>query len=104
MNSEYLVSVLMTAYNREKYNEEAIESVLTSSYNNWELIIVDDCSKDSTVDIAEKYARLDKRVHVYKNERNLGQFGNRNKAASYAKGVYLKYVDSDDIIYPLSLI
>ena len=97
-----LVSVLMTAYNRELYIAEAIESVLASSYGHFELIIVDDGSTDTTAEIAHSYEH-DLRVKVYVNEKNLGQFPNRNKAASYAKGKYIKYVDSDDIIYSHSL-
>ncbi len=93
----------MTVYNREKYIAEAIESVLASSYTNFELIIVDDCSKDKSVEIARKYEKQDKRIKVYVNEKNIGQFENRNKAADYAKGKYIKYLDSDDIIYPHGL-
>ena len=92
------VSVLMTAYNRELYISEAIESVLTSTFINFELIIVDDCSQDRTIEIARKYETLDSRVKVYANEKNLGDYPNRNKAASYAIGKYLKYLDSDDIM------
>lgn len=95
-----LVSVLMTAYNREKYIAEAIESVLKSTYSHFELIVVDDCSTDNTVSIAKKYEHQDGRVSVYTNEQNLKQFGNRNKAALYAKGELLKYFDSDDVMYP----
>lgn len=98
-----LVSVLMTVYNREKYIAEAIESVINSSYQNWELIIVDDQSKDRSVEIARSYKAKDNRIRVYINEVNLGDYPNRNKAASYAKGKYLKYLDSDDIIYPHGL-
>lgn len=98
-----LVSVLMTAYNREKYIAEAIESVLASTYENFELIIVDDESKDATVSIAKKYEEQDRRVKIYVNEENLGDYPNRNKAASYANGKYLKYVDADDLIYPHGL-
>lgn len=94
-----LVSVLMTAYNRQDYIGDAIESVLSSSYENWELIIVDDCSNDDTYLIAKEYAAKDHRIEVYKNDRNLGDYPNRNKAAAYAKGKYLKYLDSDDLIY-----
>ena len=79
-----LVSLLMTAFNREKYIAEAIESVLASTYTNFELIVVDDCSKDATVEIARKYEKQDERIKVYINEINLGQFPNRNKAAEYA--------------------
>lgn len=94
-----LVSVLMTAYNREKYIAEAIESVLASTYQNFELIIVDDCSRDGTVDIARKYEQQDSRVTVYVNEINLGQFPNRNKASEYAAGKYIYYCDSDDTLF-----
>ena len=98
-----LVSVLMTAYNREQYIREAIESVLSSTYTNFELIIVDDCSSDNTLLIAREYANRDSRLSVYSNPKNLGDYNNRNKAAGYVKGKYIKFVDSDDIIYPHSL-
>lgn len=97
-----LVSVLMTAYNREKYIAAAIESVLSSTYTNFELIIVDDGSKDKTVEIAKGYT-TDARVQLYQNEKNLGDYPNRNKAASYATGTYLKYLDSDDVMYSYTL-
>jgi glycosyltransferase involved in cell wall biosynthesis len=86
----------MTAYNREKYIGEAIESVLNSTYQNFELIIVDDCSSDNTVEIIKSYAEKDTRIKVYFNEKNLGDYPNRNKAAGYARGKYIKYCDSDD--------
>jgi len=91
----------MTSYNREKYIGEAIQSVLVSTYENFELIIVDDCSSDRTVEIAKSFAEKDGRVKLYVNERNLGQFENRNLAARYANGLYLKYLDSDDLSYPI---
>ena len=103
MTNQPLVSVLMTVYNRQKYIVEAIESVLASSYQNLELIIVDDQSKDRSVEIARCYEVKDKRVKVYINEQNLGDYLNRNKAASFAEGKYLKYVDADDMIYPYGL-
>jgi glycosyltransferase involved in cell wall biosynthesis len=93
----------MTSYNREKYIAEAIGSVLASTYRNFELIIVDDCSTDSTVAIAKTFSEKDERIKLYINEQNLGQFANRNLAARYANGVYLKYLDSDDLIYPSGL-
>ena len=97
------VSVLMVAYNREEFIAEAIESVLASTYQNWELIIVDDGSKDDTVLIAQSYAEKDTRIKVYVNEKNLGDYPNRNKAASLATGKYLKFLDSDDSIHPDAL-
>jgi glycosyltransferase involved in cell wall biosynthesis len=97
------VSVITTAYNREKYLAEAIESVLASTYTNFELIICDDCSTDKTLEIAKGYAARDHRIKVFANKHNLGDYKNRNKAASYASGEYLKYLDSDDLIYKYSL-
>ncbi len=97
-----LVSVLMTAYNREKYIAEAIESVLASSFTDFELIIVDDGSKDRTVEIAQRYSS-DARVRLHVNAKNLGDYPNRNRAAELASGRYLKYVDADDLIYPHGL-
>ena len=97
--NEPLVSVLMTAYNREKYLAEAIESVLSSEYKNIELIIVDDCSKDNTPAIMRFFASSDSRISIYFNEQNLGDYPNRNNAASFAKGEYLMFVDSDDKIF-----
>ena len=90
------VSVLMTAFNRENFIAEAIESVLTSSYTNFELVIVDDCSTDKTFEIIQYFAIKDKRIRYYQNEKNLGDYPNRNRAASYAKGYYITYLDSDD--------
>jgi len=98
-----IVSVLMTAYNREQFIAEAIESVLASTYINFELIIVDDCSTDQTVAIAKQYESKDARIKVYVNATNLGDYPNRNRAASYAIGKYLKYLDSDDTMSALCL-
>ena len=103
MTEQPLVSVLMTTYNREQYLPEAIESVLASCYKNFELIIVDDNSNDGTLNIAKAYETKDKRIKVYVNENHLGDYANRNQAASYAGGKYLKFVDSDDYIYPEGL-
>lgn len=93
-----IVSVLMTAYNREKYIAEAIESVLASTLTDFELIIVDDASTDRTVEIANRFSS-DQRVQIHVNEENLGDYHNRNRAASLAQGKYLKYLDSDDLVY-----
>jgi glycosyltransferase involved in cell wall biosynthesis len=98
MIDSIFISVLMTSYNREKFIAEAIESVLASSYKNFELIIVDDCSNDTTIDIARYYASKDNRIKIFANKNNLGQFPNRNKAVSLATGAYIITVDSDDKI------
>ncbi len=95
-----LVSVLMTCYNREKFLPAAIESVLWQTFEDFELIIVDDCSTDGSVEIAREYARRDTRIRVVVNETNRGQFANRNYAMTLARGQYIKYHDSDDVMYP----
>jgi glycosyltransferase involved in cell wall biosynthesis len=93
----------MTAYNREQYIGFAIESVLASTFKDFEFIIVDDHSTDQTLSVIKQYAAKDNRIRYFVNEHNLGDYPNRNYAASLASGKYLKYVDSDDYIYPNGL-
>jgi len=97
------ISVIITSFNREDCITETIVSILKSDYQNFELIIVDDASTDKTAAIVQEYAKLDCRIKVFKNEKNLGDYPNRNKAASYATGKYIKFVDSDDSVYPHTL-
>jgi glycosyltransferase involved in cell wall biosynthesis len=94
------VSVVMTAYNREPLIAAAIESVLAQTFTDFELIVCDDASKDRTVTVAEEYARRDPRVRVVRHAENVGDYANRNRGASLARGELLKYHDSDDIMYP----
>jgi glycosyltransferase involved in cell wall biosynthesis len=98
-----MVSVLMPSFNSGQYISKAIESVLNSSFVNFELIITDDNSTDNTYQLAQKYALKDNRIKLFRNDKNHGDYGNRNKAASYATGKYIKYVDHDDYIYPNGL-
>ena len=100
MNGAPAVSVLVTAYNRERYIAAALDSVLAQTFTDFEVIVTDNQSTDRTVDIAREYERRDSRVKVFVNDRNLGQFGNRNHAATLARGRYIKYHDSDDLMYP----
>jgi len=93
-----LISVLVTVYNREKYLAECLNSILSSTFTDYEIVIVDDRSTDRSVEIAEKFVKQDVRIRLFKNEQNLGDYPNRNRAAELAKGKYLKYVDSDDLI------
>ena len=97
------VSILVTVYNREDYLSATLCSVFESTLIDWESIVVDDCSNDDSVSIAAKFAEQDSRFRVFQNEANLGDYANRNRAASLAKGKYLKYLDADDLIYPHSL-
>ena len=94
-----LVSVLLTSYNREAFIAESIESVLAQTFTDFELIVSDDGSTDGTAGIACEFARRDARVRVSVNERNLGDYPNRKRAACLARGQFLKYHDSDDVMY-----
>jgi glycosyltransferase involved in cell wall biosynthesis len=100
MTDRPLVSVVVTAYNRERFLGAAIESVVAQTFADLEIIVVDDCSTDGTRDVAHAYAAREARLRVVANERNLGDYANRNHAASFARGVFLKYHDSDDVMYP----
>lgn len=100
MNLSPLVSVLMPAYNREKYIGEAIESVLAQTYTHWELIIVDDGSTDRTAEIVKSYQAKDKRIILYQFAENKGIPYARNQCLALAKGEYLANLDSDDIALP----
>jgi glycosyltransferase involved in cell wall biosynthesis len=100
MSGTPAVSVLMTAYNREPYIAAAIESVLAQEFADFELVVVDDASGDRTVEIARQYAARDARVRVIVNERNVGDYPNRNHALTFARGRFVKYHDSDDVMYP----
>lgn len=97
------VSVVMTTFNREGLVAEAIESVLAQTLPDFELVVVDDASTDATVAIARRYEAADPRVRVIVNERNLGDYPNRNHAATLVRGELLKYHDSDDVMYPRCL-
>ena len=97
-----LVSIIMPSYNTANYIEESIQSVLNQTYTNWELIIVDDCSTDNTDEIISKFLE-DKRIHYFKNEKNLGAAVSRNKALREANGRWIIFLDSDDLWNSLKL-
>lgn len=103
-NLKPLISVLMPAYNAEKYISESIESILNQSFKNFEFIIVDDCSSDRTWKIILEYAEKDKRIVAKKNKKNLGIAGNRNKLKNFAFGKYIVWQDADDIALKSRLI
>ncbi|OFL80821.1 MULTISPECIES: glycosyltransferase family 2 protein [Fusobacterium] len=94
---EPLVSIITPLYNSEKYIEETIESVLNQAYKNWEMLIVDDCSKDNGVKIVNEYVLKDKRIKLFRNKKNLGGAETRNEAIKKAKGKYIAFLDSDDL-------
>lgn len=94
-----LVSIVMPVYNAEKYLVEAIESVISQSYENWELLVVDDGSKDTSISIIEAYARNDSRVRLYQNESGAHGPGiARNYGMEHIGGKYTYFLDADDWI------
>lgn len=92
-----LVTIVVPAYNSEKYIAQTIESVLAQNVKEWELIVVDDGSKDNTRQIVEKYMRKDSRIILLTQKANLGVSIARNKGLQLAKGVYISFLDSDDV-------
>lgn len=97
-----LVSIVMPSYNTSSYIENSIKSVLSQTYNNWELLIVDDCSKDNTDEIVAQYL-VDGRIRFFKNETNVGAALSRNRAIKEAQGKYIAFLDSDDTWRPEKL-
>ena len=100
---EGLVSIVTPAYNCGKYIGETIESVLKQSYENWEMIIVDDCSTDNTRSVVEEYTKRDKRIKYYSLDVNSGAAVARTKAMELASGEYIAFLDSDDLWMPNKL-
>lgn len=92
-----LISIITPTYNCGKFIGETIESVINQTYENWEMIIVDDCSKDNTNDIVNKYAQNDNRIKYYLLEKNSGAAIARTKAMELANGNYMAFLDSDDL-------
>lgn len=101
MYKEGLVSIIMPSYNTASFIGESIESVLSQTYENWELIIVDDFSKDNTDAIVKMYD--DKRIRYYKQKKNVGAACCRNFALSVANGEWAAFLDSDDLWDPKKL-
>lgn len=97
-----LVSVIMPSYNTGKYIRQTIESVIAQTYTNWELIIVDDCSKDETDSIVRQFL-YDNRIKYIKNKTNKGAAVSRNRALREANGKWIAFLDSDDLWKPEKL-
>lgn len=96
MGNRPFVSVVMPVYNAECYLEKSIMSVLNQTFNDFELILVNDCSKDNSAQICQKYAMSDQRVKFVDLAENVGAGRARNKGIEVATGIYLTFVDSDD--------
>ena len=98
-----LVSIITPVYQAERFIELTILSVLAQSYQNWEMILIDDCSHDKSAEIIQKFVEKDKRIKYLRLETNSGAAVARNKAIEMAQGEYLAFLDSDDLWEPLKL-
>lgn len=99
-NTAPKLSLIMSVYNGEDYLGEAIESVLNQTFTDWELIVINDCSTDSTGEILRAFAQRDDRIKVYPNEVNLRLPTSLNRALEIARGTYIARMDADDICLP----
>jgi len=97
LNTLPLISVIMPVYNIEKYLSEAIESILNQTFSDFEFLIIDDCSTDTSLAIVKKYQKKDSRIRLFKRSANVGITKNLNYLLSQAKGDYIARMDGDDI-------
>lgn len=95
MKSQPLVSILMNCYNGEEYLKEAIDSIYAQTYNNWEIIFIDNCSVDNSAEIAKSYS--DGRLKYCQTEKNIPLGAARNFGLKFVSGKYLAFLDTDDI-------
>lgn len=94
---EYTISVIIPVYNTENYLQECLDSVINQTYDNLEIIIINDGSTDNSLEVCNKYKDIDSRIRII-NQKNQGQANARNVALDTAKGEYVAFIDSDDII------
>lgn len=99
-DSNPLISVVMPAYNAERYLAEAIDSILSQTFRDFEFILVDDCSTDATPEVIDEYARRDGRISVFRNDKNLKLARTLNRGMKTARGKYIARIDADDIAFP----
>lgn len=92
-----LVSIITPTFNSEKFIAETISSVQNQTYKNWEMLIVDDCSYDATIDIIQQFMEDDHRIHLIRLNKNSGAGVARNTALQIAKGRFIAFLDSDDV-------
>lgn len=98
-----MVSIITATFNSSLYISKTIESIQKQSYEDWELIITDDCSSDNSVEIIQDIARVDNRVKVFCLKKNSGAGVARNNSIKEAKGRYIAFCDSDDLWLPNKL-
>ena len=97
------VSIITPSYNSSKFIVETIRSVLSQTYSHWEMIIVDDCSTDNSVEVIKSFVEKDSRIRLVELTENSGAAVARNKAIEEAKGQYIAFLDADDLWDPAKL-
>ena len=103
-NNESLISIIIPVFNAQKYIEETILSVIGQTYRNWELIVVDDCSKDGSVSIVQRMMVSDSRIQLIESEENFGGPAKpRNMGMQVSNGQYIAFLDNDDVWLPEKL-
>lgn len=103
MENTPIVSIIIPVYGCEAYLRETLDSVIAQTFTEWEAILINDCSPDNSLVIANEYAERDPRFRVYSHEKNQGAHIARNTALEYVRGRYISYLDSDDIWMPQKL-
>lgn len=103
MNDLGLVSIITPSFNCARFIGETIESILAQTYQNWELLITDDCSTDSSRDVIQSWCNKDSRIKLFKLSQNSGAGVARNNSIKEAKGRFIAFCDSDDRWYPKKL-
>src|SRR5271165_929178 len=98
MSSKPLVSICLPLFNGASHLENALSSVLNQTYDNFEVVVVDDGSTDSSVALVKSLCKQDKRIRLYQNPKNLGLFANYNETIRQARGYYIKPFAQDDLL------
>ena len=101
--NEPLVSIITPVYNAERFLSDTIKSVQNQTYKNWEILLIDDCSKDNSAQIIKEFQKYDNRTKYIKLKKNSGASVSRNEGIRNAKGRFIAFVDSDDIWKPEKL-
>jgi teichuronic acid biosynthesis glycosyltransferase TuaG len=95
-----LISIITPSYNSKCFIDDTIRSVLSQGYKNWEMIIVDDCSTDGSVEVIKKIIKNESRIKLIRLKKNIGSAMSRNTALEVSNGRFIAFLDSDDIWHP----
>lgn len=103
MKKKPLISVITPVYNHEKFVAQTIKSVQSQTYQNWEMLIVDDCSTDDSWELIQKFAKKDKRIKAFRNNKNKGLTPNWEFLINNSRGAYIAFLEGDDVFRPKNL-